>query len=1010
MMLNPYQRFLGVDDPSNLMELLALVPDNCGAAQIQSALERQLAKVYQHPDASSPDADTVRHRLRTAAQQLLKVGARPQVVNSESFAPPDSTMTGSMVAPALRPAGAGASSGWSSSRRSDSPTIGLTEFDRQVLAVLVACGGWNNESRNRLVALATNHGVTVQGLMRIMSGLGHYARQGGPHVGVADMIGEPAWPVAGGLHRAGHAQTSPALIDRLAGSLATQLQRDTSWMTIKLAAVFGIVTIIAGVVAMVMILKPPATEPNANFSATDKPQSIQPRIDKAKVNPNPDGRMVTYPQPPTFLGNGLPVQAAGAADQYPKLIADLDEYARKISVEHEPGESMYRAWADTIRNISAGWVLAEASVRREADRKLDDVLAAGAATPAVLERLFTSLTPPSPDHLADPIDIWRGTWLAGTLGRLGSLTNMPVPVVERARNLLSVALAAGSTPTPDPSFENSGRAWLDRATIGMTNLLESDPAAYDQWELWLSAQRSLGTGDRFDAAIMAAIERILQSTADVSKSGQTTNVLGRLVSLVMTQPNDLIKQRFLGLFDSRTINSRDLWALTSLVAQSGKVKWFSANLVLPEEADDLHRARVRDSISRIWPSAIDENGSDTSRGLMVDFASAHQWIALCDNILRRPASGSLADLLRLLVLTSRLNEAAENLAGQDLAHATRLMQSLDENPNGDANQQASGGVRGQPQSPNVRSRAAQPGVSNGPDAEFTAKFEQAKSPDEKLNVLRELRISAGSDLGPIDARTIVHEAYRGGVNDVRLVAQAVIIEKFSTGPVVAMEMLDQFVEASMIQSIADVVQGFTDRPLPELGSPSWKADARLALVQRALELQPIQSNETDVLTEELIESYMGRLATVRRGSGGVSVPRSPHEAADMVLQAWHDRAQLTLVSSPAPADMPGLDKRQALRERMADGPVQQFIARQLGLLDLITYITVADQPELREAAVKLLRERGSRRGGMNTAMEQAVEAERAIASMWRLRMATVGQPRAGAEPVATKPVVEEAAK
>src|SRR5690606_34980936 len=113
-------------------------------------------------------------------------------------------------------------------------------------------------------------------------------------------------------------------------------------------------------------------------------------------------------------------------------------------------------------------------------------------------------------------------------------------------------------------------------------------------------------------------------------------------------------------------------------------------------------------------------------------------------------------------------------------------------------------------------------------------------------------------------------------------------------------------------------------------------------------------------------------------------PSSPQAAAALLAQAWLDKATLFSARDPVPDTPAGLRRRNATRLRLADGPIQTMVAHQLAILDAITYITVAEQPELRDAAIEQLRESAAIRDRLENVLEQAVEVERAIARLWRL--------------------------
>ena len=244
---DPAQRFLGVPASSDAMTLLGLSADRCTPAHIDAALRDRLARLFMHPDGRSAEAEDVRRLLRDAADRLRQA----RVVAAASAATPPATR----AAPLQRPI---------------APSLNLTDFDRQVLAVLIACGGWNHESRSRLVAISAAHNVSVQGLIRVIQGLGDHARSGGGRLGMHDICAgvrmTPVTPTAApGVPEGGQ------VLEKLAGALADEIRRDDPSTIIRLSVLFGLITLMAGIFGLRLLLasdgpKPPELTPAGTAS------------------------------------------------------------------------------------------------------------------------------------------------------------------------------------------------------------------------------------------------------------------------------------------------------------------------------------------------------------------------------------------------------------------------------------------------------------------------------------------------------------------------------------------------------------------------------------------------------------------------------------------------------------------------------------------------------------------------------------------------------------------------
>jgi hypothetical protein len=148
-----------------------------------------------------------------------------------------------------------------------------------------------------------------------------------------------------------------------------------------------------------------------------------------------------------------------------------------------------------------------------------------------------------------------------------------------------------------------------------------------------------------------------------------------------------------------------------------------------------------------------------------------------------------------------------------------------------------------------------------------------------------------------------------------------------------------------------------------------------------------------------METYSGRLTQARGDAGVLSTAMSPQDAATLLLRALMSHAELAAPLEPIPADLPTLQRRNNSRLSLADGPIQTFVANQLGTLDLTAYLLVADRPKLRDRVLEITREGARARAGATNVLEQSLSAERTVLELWRLRL--------GLDPKLEKPEEEE---
>ena len=976
MSLHPFERFLGVSPDADPVELLGLARERIEALAIEEALRQRLGSIYRHPDGHSADAEVVRAALRESAA-ALKNQLRAQRQSDAAQAADTPAWMEQAVRSRNRP-------------RHAPPTIfNLTAFDRMVLSVLVACGGWNRRSREQLVAVAQQYGVTVQGLMRVMEGLSAYARAGGPRIGVTDIAGRATSMPLAPIEAAAPPSVGVALLDRLADNLGYELKRGGAWPTIKLAIIFGVATIVVAIVVLRSIL----TQRNDSAANNQQiPAQTQPAIPQSQASRATQGaatssmHIARFSETPTFLGNGLPAEAVNAVDHLPELPAQIDELGRKIAVANgEPSEAVYRQWDADMNAIALAWAMGDASTRSAVDKAIFEAMRAAGDTPAVSDRLLKTIVPPA--SVASPVDLLRGTWMAGTMARLASSSNVPPVVADRARSQLEIALAQNLRGTI--TFESAGDSWLSQRLPQLVQMLPVSEAAYDTWELWLTAERALGPGERHDAAVVKALNLILETDYDLATPGPAVNVAARLMMLAVQSGSPVSRQRMLDLFDDEDVASRDLWVLTSLLTTADKATWFPDRLVVPDDADMTHRWRIRDDLAKAWP-VVDASASQPDARVLwpkIDLMESERWASLTAGALQAPPGADQQTLMQQIIDSSRLTEAAMALLGQLPEETRRIVKQVEDGwiatpPAKSAARPGLGTGAG-----SGAGGASRPGQVIGVDGAWAAQYEAlGKNAEARAESIRSLRNTAGTDLGPIDAALLVREAYRGSPQEVRSVAQAVIQQQFNFGPIVAMQMLDQFPDAPAVDSISELIQAVTDRLLPGIRTSAWIAEARLALVQHALHLRDLGGVPVDGLLEPLIQSYAGRWSLARNDPSVVSMPTSPQQAAEVLLRTLTTQAEFAAPADPTPADLPNLQRRHTTRRTLADGPIQTFVAQQLAILDVTIYVMVAEHPALRDRALEIMREHATARMRTSDVLVQALDVERCVLELWRLRL------------------------
>jgi hypothetical protein len=183
----------------------------------------------------------------------------------------------------------------------------------------------------------------------------------------------------------------------------------------------------------------------------------------------------------------------------------------------------------------------------------------------------------------------------------------------------------------------------------------------------------------------------------------------------------------------------------------------------------------------------------------------------------------------------------------------------------------------------------------------------------------------------------------------------------------------------------------TGRVLPEVRSETWAIDARLALASHALALWGPSDDPIGGRTEALAESY-DRRRELQARLPAAARSAEPEEAARALSEAWLGLAEASRSQAhPEWGSLDDLQRRRALRLQLAEGPLQRFVAEQLLVLELIGFVTAAEQPALAARAGRLVSESAAERSRMRHVLAQAVAVERAIGSLWQLRLGLAGQ-------------------
>lgn len=937
--------------------------------QIEAALRQRITQLQQHPNrklVSHGDTQLILQSLHDAAAQLRKNAEQNRIAQ---YTTPELHQPAS-----------------------------LTAFDRSVLGVLIAGGGWNARSRARLVALAAAHGITPHGLMTVLRGMADYAKSGAPVLPMAQGSPQPQrQPPPNNIRRQQQEVSRPAAFK----PTPPQPKKPSDFTTLKLSLLFGLLTLLLGFIALLLLLPPQPSEPGPGVQ--DPPPLVQSAPPTLPAPPSARDTPIKYKHfdhRPTFHSLSPPPEALRAVDGIAHEIDSLQDIIRRLAVSgDEPAMIVYRSWTLAIDRFAKAWLLLDASTQQRMDDAVLEVLHAASHTPTVANKLLEAFMPQT-SRLLTPLDIWQGVYMVRTLQELSTNQQFAPALQLQARTQLQVALGDAlqfppPTLPPGPLTDTAaGNADPSPAQIYLLAILpqlveqlEFDPAAYEYWECWLAAQRRISGGEHYNRALMQAAQAILRAHPSLSTSTHATNVFGRLIEEVDFAHSPEVRRYVLSWLEDPAITSDALWTVSSILAMDGIAPWFNRALVVQPDATIAIRRRVHQDMQQLWTLPQDE-ASDIPVAIHVNKEAAERWNATFAK-LHEAAPESLTDPhqhMTNLVAAAQLSEAAAMLVSGDHSRATQTLADIDQLL-----------TREPPETQPPPSHLPTPVDSSN----WRARYEDLRhNTEQKLRLLAELYHLPISDLAPDDAAVLVREALRGSPAEVRADAQQIILDRFIRSPDVALELLDQLPDAGQNHAVADLISQYTGQILPPLSNSAsrssyWAKEARLVLVNHALTLWSTQA--LDRLADELAVSYANqRIVLLASGHADESKPIQLTAAAEALVQTFDQLlgAQLNLGES-AP-ERATLADRHASRLMLADSLAQQFVANQIAVLERLALLISHEQPHKRNLINTLLAHSAQARSAAVNLTTQALEVERAINQLWQLRMNITPEPVADA--------------
>ena len=850
-------------------------------------------------------------------------------------------------------------------------------LDAQVASVLRACGGWNDESRRRLAALAHVRRVPPNELSASVARVA--AAWGAPATGAGAELPADGSPSSGGT--AGAARPShgserlrprvrPAGIAGPAVGIAVLLATSVLsagmlWYAVRRAeSTSRLVEPATGSgdarggrdasSADRATESSSASEPGSPAGTAVAPEGLapraEPRAEPRDVPPVP----AVYARPPALRVDASPAWSRTALESLAGDEPALEATRAAVGSGAAAGDADRALVVRVIDAIQGAWPLLQ-GVRR--DQLLRDACAIARTDAALVDRMRVELAAARDAAFDAPVQAWRGSAAAG----------------------VRAALDAPSAEAE--AFVPAARGWL-MARIGAVAdaVLSGDAVrAAETVEAWLAAvgATTVGAGASTDpdGPAIALLDLLLRRDAPFARPGVAADAAGTLLdSLGWTSRAERrasIAGAFRAWLEDPSVPSQSLHGLTSVLASRRPGAWWDPWLVCGARADAAARARA----AARWATALAgsdgtaEDADARARGIPAE--AIDRWMLVARAVDARSHGTAPAERMVRAAERIALVEAARCLERGRFSDAESRLAQV-EDPDGlgldDLDRWKGRTRRDPPRTP-------------GTDGQLRDELRRRAAFDDHAAFLRSLRTRSIGDLGPLDAAELAHEALCAASPQVRSVAQGVIVDVFAEGPNVLAALAAAVPDASDPAEAAAVASQACGLPPPRGTPERLRTAAVLMLLDRHATLAPSDRHRLDAVSTEFAFSAS---AGVRAAGGQPPPAESSPEAA---FRAWFD-ARVTEARPVVPSStLASIVARADARRALASPGPQAFVAEQAALLDVDAALVAERAPRVRSAVGAIVQRAAAERASAPDVFAQVDANARAMQELAALSLA-----------------------
>ncbi|GEM_PF-3700337 len=934
---HPMMRFLGLDPNSDPLDTLGVQVSDLDEATLRSAVTHREEQILDHPDGESKDADEVRQHVRDAAELLLNPIARLTIIARH------------MPHDLLR-----------KNRDAFASERTLTEFDRDVLGILVASGGWNAKSRARLMAVASRYRVSNERLLSVLTGMASWLQE---RAGTIRPESNGAGARLIDMPKPQIDESTGVVFDRFVNRWMSDLRSDDPKAINRMSILFGAVALILfGFMFFMMMLSSDGEQQEvlASSAVVDSAKATSVSgIDSSQVSGRADSMPLVDSE---FDLPSLPARMTNAADGMSETIGSIDLMVAELN-DGAIAMDLYPDFLTLFDQADDGWFLIGIVQREELlgsiSRLFDSIgnhqesLTAYMGILRFEAGVFTSAR-----------QISESGFRSGVLSMLaGSARQSPA-----VRSLATEAIGQSGESGPRViDFDSGVLLCLESFLPRMIELIDVDDESKLQWALWIRCVESIDQ-TMFQPALVKAVEAVAAGSINPAAEGASRTVLGSLLSRFDYEQSTAAKEMVLGWYTDSDIPSNRLEALTRLLVELKLSPRFDESIIIDPGSGTAFARLQRDALSREWGDVLTtefEWRSPVPDGF--DPVMVGIWDATWEVSQSKVLQMSDASLLRRQLEIRKLNEAASALSSGQNPSAMKLIREVETGS-------------GEGETPVVL-----PFEESVSLDEWAVRLSRARSRDDKLKLLDQLdKVPSGS----FDSSTAIQLAKVAylGASAIRARAQQVIVRRFRDDPEIMIALLDSLPERTT-KELNEFLESLLDRDLPGIKSERWRPEVRRLMIERSLLLRLASSAIIDRHVRELSTSYLDESRRL-----GANVVSASNEATPLdSIRTLSSIRMKRLRESFSIADarlLSDLRLAHESRRRLAGDAIQSSLMQSLFLSELMALEWSSRLPSISGDIEMILEDLKLDLPVSSHVLEQLVLVEEAMAAVWQLVLDT----------------------